>query len=75
MLKISWKSRTKDERDSKRVLDYLAKVRGVEDLKEYLNPSSSVVNSPLLLKNLKEAVERVMYSISDDEKMIVVADP
>ncbi|MBM7598281.1 hypothetical protein JOC34_000638 [Virgibacillus halotolerans] len=54
---------------------YIGEVRGIDNINEHLNPSVSNVNNPLLLKNLRQAVERVMHSISNGDKIYVVADP
>lgn len=74
MLPIKWKSKSNLKFDGN-LKEYIGKVRGIENVDEFLNPSSDNVNSPLLLKNIKEATERVIHGIREGESILVFADP
>ena len=71
---MEWRNKSPDKFEGG-LRDYIGKVRGIDNIDEFLNPPSSVVHSPLLLKNIRQAVERVVKGISNDEKIVVVADP
>jgi single-stranded-DNA-specific exonuclease len=52
----------------------LAKVRGIDDIDEFLNPSSKNVHNPMLLKNIDKAKDRILQAIKNKEKISVAAD-
>lgn len=74
MVAVEWRSRSDIEFNGN-FKEYISKVRGINDINEYLNPSSSVVNSPLLLKNIRAATERVIIGVKNNENILVFADP
>lgn len=71
---MNWKARDGTKFDGN-LKKYFSEIRGIDDIEEYLNPSHKHLHSPLLLKNIKVAAERVMQGISDDETITVFADP
>lgn len=71
---MEWRSRSPDKFTGN-LMEHMQKVRNIENMDEFLNPSSNNVHSPLLLKNIRQAIERVMQGVSNDEKIVVVADP
>jgi hypothetical protein len=56
------------------IVEKLAKINKVENLSDWMNPSSKFENSPHLLKNIDEATHRIMQAVRDNEKINVVAD-
>ena len=56
------------------MLEKLAKINGIEDIDEFLNPDESMIHSPYLLKNIDELVTRIIKAIKKKEKIIVYAD-
>lgn len=53
----------------------MAKVRGIKDLELFLNPKPDVVHNPMLLKNIKQATERVMHAVDKSELITLTTDP
>ncbi|MCA1021489.1 DHH family phosphoesterase [Halobacillus litoralis] len=70
---MDWKPRSNEKFDGN-FLEYMARVRKIKDLDSYLDPPSSSLLSPTLLKNLKEAVKGVNEAINNKERITVVAD-
>lgn len=56
------------------LIDQLAKVRGVKNLEEWMNPPSKFEHSPYVLDNIDEAVRRIVKAIHTQETMQIVAD-
>ncbi|MFI2856925.1 DHH family phosphoesterase [Paenibacillus sp. JSM ZJ436] len=52
----------------------MAKINGIEDLREFLNPSVSDIHSPYLLKNVDLLVERIIGSIKNKQKIVIFGD-
>ena len=74
VIKIKWKLRKNVEFDGD-FKKYISKVRDIQNIDEYLNPSVKNVHNPLLLKDIKRAVKRTMQGIDKNEKIVVFADP
>lgn len=74
MIAIKWKARS-SEKFTGDLKKFISKVRKIDDINKFLNPPVSVVHNPLLLKNIKEAIKRVMTAIDNKEKIVVFADP
>lgn len=60
--------------DDELLIEKLAKVRGIKNLEEWMNPPSSCVNSPYLLVNIDKAVELIIKAIHKQMKVLIVAD-
>lgn len=63
-------SYSKDEPISSR----LSKIYGIENLKDFLDPSEEHVISPYRLKNIKEMVKRIILAITNGENIVIYAD-
>lgn len=61
-----------DENDT--IIEKLAKIRGITDIEEYLNPSADCLHSPYLLTNIEPACERIVKAINDNEKICISLD-
>lgn len=55
--------------------DKIAKMRGIKDLDEFLNPSADVLHDPYLMKNIDEASNRIILALSKQQKICVSFDP
>ena len=55
--------------------EHIANTRNIDNMSSFLDPPSSVVHSPLLLKNIRRAAERVISAIKNNERIVVFADP
>lgn len=60
--------------DDMLLIEKLAKVRGIKNLDEWMNPPSSYMNSPYSLENIDEAVRIIIEHIYKQSKIVVVAD-
>lgn len=61
-------------KDDLLLIEKLAKVRGIKNLEEWMNPPSSSVNSPYNLLNIDKAVEIIIKAIHKQMKICIVAD-
>ncbi|AGI11738.1 RecJ-like ssDNA exonuclease [Bacillus phage vB_BanS-Tsamsa] len=57
------------------VEDKIAKIRGIKDLDEFLNPSADVLHDPYLMKNIDEASNRIILALSQQKNICVSFDP
>jgi len=57
------------------VEDKIAKMRGIKDLDEFLNPSADVLHDPYLMKNIDEASNRIILALSQQKNICVSFDP
>ncbi len=73
MMLIEWKARN-DTPFSGKVKDYIAETRYIPDMDLFLNPTSKVVHDPYLLSNMKEASDRVIEAIKNQELICIYAD-
>lgn len=48
--------------------------RGVQDVKRFVNSDVSLLHDPFLMKNVKEATERIVKAIENNEKITVYGD-
>ncbi|OME54062.1 hypothetical protein BSK59_15890 [Paenibacillus odorifer] len=56
------------------LIEKLAKVRGIKNLDEWMNPPSSVVFTPYSLEYIDEAVTKIIAAIHKQMKIVIVAD-
>jgi len=56
------------------LLQQVADIRGIDDLQEFLEPSSLSLLSPYLLDNMEKAVARIVESIDKHQKITVFMD-
>lgn len=54
--------------------EQLARIRGIKDLGEYLNPDSNVLNDGSKMKNVKEANQKILDAIYEGKKIAVSVD-
>lgn len=73
-MSLKWRSRSPEQFNGN-LKEHIAKSRGISDVERFLDPPPSVVHSPLLLKNIEKAMDRVMRGIENNEKIAVFADP
>lgn len=73
---VRWIQRTPknsyDEDDL--LIEKLAKIRGIWNIDDFLNPPKKYVHSPYDLDNIDEAVQRMIKAIHKDEKIQIFAD-
>lgn len=53
----------------------LAKINGIENIDQFLNPLSNVINDPYLLKNIDLLAHRIILSIRNRESITISGDP
>jgi len=70
---IEWKAKS-DVKFRGKVKDYIGEVRNIPDMDKFLKPDSSVVHDPMLLSNMKEATDRVIEAIKNQELISIYAD-
>ena len=71
-----WKQNTlvKKPKGSNTIVENLARVRGIENLEEWLHPTSKNLHDPYSLKNIEELTDIVIESIHKGEKINIVGD-
>ncbi|EML6324949.1 DHH family phosphoesterase [Bacillus cereus] len=52
----------------------IAKIRGIENIEEFLNPPINVLHDPYLLNNIREVAERIKEAVLKGERIAVSAD-
>lgn len=73
---MKWVQRkpVKKPRKNDTILEKLARVRGIENAREWLNPPWSVEHRAYLLDNIDEVAQRIIKAIHLNQKMVVMAD-
>jgi single-stranded-DNA-specific exonuclease len=73
---MEWRRRkpVKRIRESNNVIEKLAKVRGIDNIQEFLFPEFKHYLSPLYLKNIKEASEKILDALIKGLKIVISAD-
>lgn len=56
------------------LIEKIAKVRGIKNINDWLNPPKKYVFSPYLLDNIDKAVQRIIGAIHKNEKIQIFAD-
>lgn len=56
------------------LIEKMAKIRGIKNLDEWMNPPSSSVFSPYALLNIDEAVRMIVKAIHKQMKIVIVSD-
>ncbi|NBI31004.1 single-stranded-DNA-specific exonuclease RecJ [Chengkuizengella marina] len=56
------------------VLEKLAKIRGIEDLDKFLNPSKNSLHNPYKLKNIEEVTNKIIKAVYQGKRICVSAD-
>lgn len=56
-------------------LEKIAKIRGISNPQEFLNPTEDVLHDPYLMKNIQEASNRIITAIGNNERIVVSYDP
>lgn len=56
------------------LIEKIAKVRGIKNINDWLNPPKKYVFSPYLLDNIDKAVQRIVKAINKDESISIFAD-
>lgn len=75
MLLLKWIKRNNVKiNDDALIIEKLAKVRGIKNVKEWMNPHSNNLHSPYSLLNIDEAVSTIIKAIHKDEVIRIVAD-
>lgn len=57
------------------ILTKLMKIRGIENIKEFLNPPATVLNDPYILNNIEDAAIVIIKAITSGKKICISADP
>lgn len=52
----------------------LGKIRGIKDVRRFLNPTNNEMLDPYLLKNITDVSKRIIKAIDNDEKVVVSVD-
>ncbi len=53
----------------------LAKINGIDNIDQFLNPLSNVVCDAYLLKNIDNLATRIVYAIKNRETITISGDP
>lgn len=56
------------------LIEKVAKIRGISNIDDWLNPPKKYVHSPYLLDNIEEAVNRIIKAIHKGEKIQIFGD-
>lgn len=56
-------------------LEKIAKIRGIQDPQQFLNPKEDVLHDPYLMKNIEDASNRIISAIGANERIVVSYDP
>lgn len=64
---------TLNKKDS--LADRIAKIRGIEDVDRFLNPTREELCDPYLMKNIEAAANRIAEAISQGQRIIASSDP
>lgn len=57
------------------ITEKIAKIRGIEDVDRFLNPTKDELHDPYLMKNIEEASDRIIFAIQNKEKIVLSYDP
>lgn len=66
-----WKTKPSSEDTP---LERIAKIRGVEELDRFLNPTEDELHDPYLMKNIEEASNRIIMAIHKKERIVLSYD-
>ena len=88
--KTVWSSKYKADEESKRIVSQIAQsnniseicasllynrgYRSPEEVSKFLNFGDAVMHSPLLLKDVEKAVERIRIAIDNNERIVIYGD-
>lgn len=56
------------------ILERIAKIRGIEDVNKFLNPTKDEMFDPYLIKNIVEASEKILQYIKDGKRIVLSYD-
>lgn len=56
------------------ILERIAKIRGIEDVNKFLNPSKNEMFDPYLIKNIVEASEKILQYVKDGKHIVLSYD-
>lgn len=62
-------------KDSDDVIERIAKIRGIKDIKRFLSPTKEEMFDPYLIKNIQDASNRIIKAIKNDENILLSYDP
>ena len=73
---MKWLERKARVTPSKRddIIDRIAKIRGIEDIDRFLNPTKDELHDPYLIKNITVAGRRIMEAITNNERICLSYD-
>lgn len=57
------------------IIDKLAKIRGIKDINRFLSPTIDEMFNPYLIKNIREASDRIIKAIKENQRIVVSYDP
>lgn len=74
---MQWKQRIPITKPKGRddIVARLAKIRGIDDLEDFLYPKSSSLYSPYMFKNIEAVAKRIKEAIVKNEKVCISTDP
>jgi single-stranded-DNA-specific exonuclease len=55
-------------------LDIIAKLRGIDEVDKFLNPTADELNDPYLIKNIEDASNRIIMAIKNNERIVLSYD-
>lgn len=56
-------------------IEMIGKIRGIEDVDYFLNPTEKALHDPYLMKNIEEASNRLIYALTQNQRVIFSCDP
>ncbi|MCK5757648.1 MAG: single-stranded-DNA-specific exonuclease RecJ, partial [Clostridiales bacterium] len=73
MFDSNWIYKIEDSKDIN-IISELLKLRGIEDIDSFINPSIDKLHSPFLLNDMDKAVKRIVTAIENKEKIYIYGD-
>lgn len=55
--------------------EQIAKIRGIEDVERFLNPTQRELHDPFLIRNIDQCADRIIAAIKNNEKILISYDP
>jgi len=73
-LKNNWKVLEENYNNNVSITDRILNIRGIENKEQFPKPKDEDINSPWLLSNMQEAVDKIIYAIKNKLRIGIYAD-
>lgn len=73
---MKWIQRTPKvmPRETDSIIERIAKIRGIEDINRFLNPTKDELFDPYLIKNIVEASEKILQYVKEGKRITISMD-